>query len=309
MSRLDNLIGQKFGTLTVLERDFSSKRTKWICKCDCGATTNVLACHLKDGHTTTCGDYKIYPRVKPEDLTGETFGFLTVVKQVRKPKDATIFWECKCKCGNFAVVSGCHLKSGHTKSCGKCKLTKGEHPWNFVDLTGKTFGYLTVKEFSRISSRGEAMWNCVCKCGKMKDVTSYSLTQGTIWQCGCKTRSSGEIAIASILTQNKIRYKEEYPIKTPFNNRPLRFDFAIFDDNNKPIRFIEFDGKQHFQPVNIFGGKEGFQNRKRNDDIKNQYCLNNKIPLVRIPYWAVRNICFENLFNDEYLIKEGENGN
>ena len=58
MSVFENLIGQKFGRLTVLERDcFRPKgsRTYWICKCDCGTYNSVLAKHLKSGATKSCG--------------------------------------------------------------------------------------------------------------------------------------------------------------------------------------------------------------------------------------------------------------
>lgn len=57
MSRFKDLTGQRFGRLTVVERAPSGKRyaTKWYCKCDCGNTVIVLAGHLGNGHTQSCG--------------------------------------------------------------------------------------------------------------------------------------------------------------------------------------------------------------------------------------------------------------
>ena len=55
------------------------------------------------------------------DLTGKTFGRLTVLKEGDKPKTTNRkekFWLCKCICGNQAVVAGYQLRSGITKSCG-----------------------------------------------------------------------------------------------------------------------------------------------------------------------------------------------
>ena len=43
------MIGKKFGRLTVIEKDTTSKRTKWICECDCGKTKSIYQCHLKSG--------------------------------------------------------------------------------------------------------------------------------------------------------------------------------------------------------------------------------------------------------------------
>lgn len=53
------------------------------------------------------------------DLTGKKYGRLTVINEVlKRSKDRAVFWECKCECGSIVKVTGNHLKSGHTKSCG-----------------------------------------------------------------------------------------------------------------------------------------------------------------------------------------------
>lgn len=73
----------------------------------------------------------------------------------------------------------------------------------------------------------------------------------------------------------------------------LRFDFYI---KNKYI--IEYDGKQHFQAIDFFGGEEEFYQRREHDLIKNKYCFDNNIPLIRIPYDA------ENIYTVDDLILE-----
>ena len=47
---------------------------------------------------------------------------------------------------------------------------------------------------------------------------------------------------------------------------------------------LEFDGKQHFEPNEFFGGIEGYNKLIVNDEIKNEYCKNNNIRLIRIKY-------------------------
>lgn len=54
------------------------------------------------------------------------------------------------------------------------------------DLTGKTFGYLTVLNSTRINNRFG--WHCQCICGKTKDVITSNLTSGKVTSCGCKTK-------------------------------------------------------------------------------------------------------------------------
>ena len=63
----------------------------------------------------------------------------------------------------------------------------------------------------------------------------------------------------------------------------LHFDFAIFKDD-KIIGLIEYDGRQHFEPIEFFGGEKGFEQTKKRDEIKNAYCKINNIPLLRLPY-------------------------
>ena len=54
-----------------------------------------------------------------KDLVGKKFGKLTVLSQVKERSiNRAVFWVCKCDCGKKSKVSGNHLKSGHTKSCG-----------------------------------------------------------------------------------------------------------------------------------------------------------------------------------------------
>ncbi len=53
---------------------------------------------------------------------------------------------------------------------------------------------------------------------------------------------------------------------------------------------IEFDGEQHFKPVDFFGGEDSFKDLQKRDYEKNQYCLKNKITLFRIPYTQINNI-------------------
>ena len=53
---------------------------------------------------------------------------------------------------------------------------------------------------------------------------------------------------------------------------------------------IEFDGEQHYKEKETWGGKEALEEVKENDRIKDEYCKNNNIPLVRIPYWELSTI-------------------
>ncbi len=61
---------------------------------------------------------------------------------------------------------------------------------HIIDLTGKKFGRLTVKEFVR-SENGNAVWECVCVCGNEKEVLAQHLKRGHVQSCGCLAKENG----------------------------------------------------------------------------------------------------------------------
>jgi len=71
--------------------------------------------------------------------------------------------------------------------------------------------------------------------------------------------SRAEVKIKEILQMNDINFSQEYVIPglCASSGRPLRFDFAIFDDDNNLVALIEYQGKQHYQASPRFGGKRG----------------------------------------------------
>lgn len=103
-------------------------------------------------------------------------------------------------------------------------------------------------------------------------------------RCPHCQESRGESKIHNFLAKNKIKFTQEYRMKTCRNKLPLAFDFAIFD-NEKLKALIEYDGEQHTSAREYFGGKEELLKLKKRDEIKNDYCARNNIPLIRIPYY------------------------
>jgi len=125
------------------------------------------------------------------------------------------------------------------------------------------------------------------KCSHEWNIAPTSFLQGV--RCPKCRESKGERRIGDFLELKGIQYERQFRFIDCANERPLPFDFAIvLSDKVKAL--IEYDGMQHFKPVEFFGGEEGFAYRKRNDQIKNTYCAENDIPLIRIPYWEQNNI-------------------
>ena len=110
----------------------------------------------------------------------------------------------------------------------------------------------------------------------------------------CKS-SKGEKKIRNYLKSIGEKFEEGYMFDDCRLDKKLKFDFYLL---NKNI-CIEYDGKQHFESVEYFGGEKDFAKRKKRDIIKNEYCSNNNIKLIRIPYFKFDDINF--ILNNEIL--------
>lgn len=293
MSNIIDLIGQKFGLLTVVERDFDRKGGYWLCKCDCGnpQLISVRGSNLKSGNSKSCGCLsRAKSRAKVEDLTGHVFNHLTVIERDLSKKGT--YWLCQCDCGNpiLTSVRACNLKNGNTKSCGclKGKNLKERR----LDLTGQKFGKLTVLEQS-FTKNGRIYWKCQCDCGSVPvDVAGTYLKNGTTSSCGC-IKSKAEVLIKNLFTQMQIDFISEKTFKDlkSKSGTPLRFDFYLPKYN----LCIEYQGEQHYN--RHFKGEQGLIRQQYNDELKRQYCKANSIKLIEIPYWDFNKI------SEEYLLK------
>lgn len=239
------------------------------------------------------------------DLKDQVFGRLRVIEKDQNRKtNSGSYWICQCECGKIKSVKSSSLRNGEIISCGcyrKEQLVKAKREQSEKEMLNRRFGKLVVQARSeRKGSGGELYWICQCDCGNPIEVRGHDLkrTDGnqTI-SCGCYHRSIGATNIDNCLTFENIEFITEYV----FIDLPRsRFDFAIIK-NGKIDRLVEFDGKQHFESIEKWGGLELQQQR---DKIKNEYALSHNIPLVRIPYWEQDNITIDMIMGNQYLVSE-----
>lgn len=104
----------------------------------------------------------------------------------------------------------------------------------------------------------------------------------------CKV-SKGEDAIRKYLLLAGYTFAREVKFEGCKYKRELPFDFAVYK-NNKVLALIEFDGEQHFKTKEFFGGSQGHTLTKLRDKIKDEFCSQNNIPLIRIPYYELENV-------------------
>lgn len=137
-------------------------------------------------------------------------------------------------------------------------------------------------------SRSKVWWACsLCRHNWKAEIGKRYFGEG----CPKCNKSNGVKIIYNILSKTNISFKIEFPIIDRRNKLKLFFDFYIADYNLA----IEYDGEQHFFPVDFAGkGKDWanieFEKTKNRDKEKNKYCKDNNIKLLRIPYWEFDNI-------------------
>lgn len=183
-----NLLGQRFGKLEVIEfdgykKDKYNRKAYWKCKCDCGQIKSIVAHSLISGNTQSCGCSQFLNK-EVREIVGEKFGRLTAIKRIYDGK-RHINYLFKCDCGNEKIISKEAVVLGLTKSCG-CITKENNFNRCMIDLTGRTFGRLTVIQYDH--SKNGAYWLCRCECGKTKVIKGTSLTKGLTTSCGCKSR-------------------------------------------------------------------------------------------------------------------------
>ena len=120
-----------------------------------------------------------------QDLTGVKFGRLTVIEQAGRDKNRSIKWKCRCECGNYTTVLGGNLRKGTSRSCGCLAKEIARERDSAENLTGRTFGRLTVLYRVENDSSGKPKWLCKCECGNMKAVSAKHLKHGDVKSCGC----------------------------------------------------------------------------------------------------------------------------
>lgn len=255
------------------------------------------------------------PLGKAEDLSQKTFAFLKPLYRTNNIGKHTA-WKCEClKCGALVNVRIDHLKEQRVKSCG-CynKEVSAEHlrsinhkGKNAKDITGLQSGYLVAIEPTEKRKRGfQVVWKCQClnpihKTPVFCEATTAMLTSKKKKSCGCIS-SFGEAKVSELLTKYNLPYEREKSFDSCRMNKngAMYFDFYV---NNQYL--IEYDGIQHFL------SKEGGWNTPDNvkltqerDAYKNQWCKDNNIPLIRIPYTHLDDLIIEDLIleTSNYII-------
>lgn len=283
----DNIIGQKFGRLTVVARD-KSRVGHWFCNCDCGTKNiSLKGASLRAGTIKSCGCYFNNPgkNGKTSNETLQKYNALIGTKSgrlfIEKSYDENNFL-CKCDCGKEFTVDKASVFSGNTQSCGcsrKETLLKNQEE-KYNAFIGTKVNMLTV---DNCYYKNNTFWfDCTCDCGKKTTKQATKVASKYYCSCGC-VKSSAEEAFEQILIKNNIKYAREYKFVNCRDKMALPFDFAIFNEFDELLGVVELNGRQHYT-IGGWSTKEHLEYVQKHDRIKYRFCCDAGIPLLVIPY-------------------------
>lgn len=218
-------------------------------------------------------------------------------------------------CGNKYEVTPNNFKRG--RRCPFCKaqaLVKTDSAFKKQVKDNYNDALVIVDKYRGV----DELVTALCKKHNCKfSAIANSLVQKKVSCPICKNETSGannsyyqytkgEQNILAFLLDNHIDFiyqKMFTGCKSKYKLLP--FDFYLPDKN----LIIEYDGRQHYESVPVFGGDKGLERTQRNDETKNEYAISNDISMVRIPYsekdilGVVNSIVLQNVVtNESYLI-------
>lgn len=299
IERSKNKFGDKFDYSKV---NYISNKKDVIIICPIhGEFTQTPSNHLNGKYgCTECGTHRKKEKpiiIKKNDISKLTF--IDRCKNIHGDKydySLTHYINSKNKVkiickehGEFFQRPSAHLFG---QGCMECRLEErrtGLHEFlrKSLEIHGSKYDYSLVNEY--INSNTKVSILC-----KKHGEFNMRPKHHTERKQGCPTckESIGEIEISKYLDDKTITFKPQHKFDDCKNVNLLPFDFYLPDYNI----CIEFNGIQHYQPIEFFGGINNFNTQVRRDEIKKEYCYKNNIPLIIIKYDEnVKNILDEKL--------------
>lgn len=267
----------------LVSTEYVNTDSKLEFECKCGERFFVSLHHFMGMNQQYCKKCRRHVKVSHEDLEKHFLSYgLTpnFDNLIRRPTKTT-----KIKCIN---------QDGYI----------GETTWNRVMLHNGAFDIISRKNKYTLQNMNTYFKNNKIKvrveenqtyngskdrltfycgdCGEQFISTWNSVYNNNLFLCdSCRQKTSSlEHKTLNYLNDNNVCFIPQYRFDDCKNKRSLPFDFYL---PNKNI-CIECNGMQHYEEIEYFGGKEGFERRVKNDGIKEIYCEEKGLKLIKLPY-------------------------
>lgn len=256
-------IGDKVGKLTVLREDIMTDfGQKYLCQCDCGNTTSVREDNLENGKLNLKGGTRSCGCLNP--VQNHCKG----IKRINRIGEIVNNYQYILRLmpdNNRSYKFLCYdLTNGMWRVSGPRWIKNLAH--------NPRYEYKTSKE---------ALENYY------DDLATNPFS-----------KYQDENNIMTMLYENRYIWTKQFAFEDCKDKIPLPFDIAIFNNEFELGYLIEYDGEQHFKPSSMFD----YEKQHCHDMIKNKYCFEHNIPLIRIPFDAEYTLEDLNLFTTRFLL-------
>jgi len=221
------------------------------------------------------------PKCDPTNILGnENF----ILKSIKKHGDlydyskviyikSSIKVEIVCRLhGSFFQQPNAHMRG---QGCPECVNNKRYTTKQFIDKSNFVHNNFYDYDLVEYQTKSKKVIILCPKHGEFHQKPSVHLSGHGCPTCRC---SKLEMYLRVKLENLKVRFEQNKRYDKCKNKLPLPFDFYLSDKNI----LIECDGIHHRKPIEHFGGLKRFEYQKKNDLIKNEFCRENKIPLIRV---------------------------
>lgn len=189
----------------------------------------------------------------------------------------------KCPMGHTCKISYSNFTNGNR--CKECCHENYRLDINDIRFEFEKEGYTLISTTYKNNSE---KLDLICPEGHSCKISHANFIHGSVRCSKCINLnvSRGEKMIIEVLQSRNVKFVQQYKFDSCKDKKSLPFDFYLTELNT----IIEFDGEQHFTYKGRFGSEESFYSTIYHDAIKNAFCEDNNIDLIRIPYWEYNNI-------------------
>ena len=298
-------------SLLTSKENYKNASQKLDIKCSCGNIYKISFSDIKrfkQYNCPKCSDIKRVNDMKNKDIDNLNYYNYNQVKSIINNTDSKLLstnyntcydkLELKCSCGKTYYQSFTHIsnkiKTNKPILCPDCmkNISDDKFRLNECDIKHKImelYGYEKFKivDFNKYKNNKTKIEFIHADCGHKFYSTLHNILVAERSCPNCENNHTlGIRKIIKFLENNNITYELEKKFNDCKYKRLLPFDIYL----NSYNALIEFDGEQHYKSIDYFGGDESFELCKIRDNIKNEYCKNKNIPLLRIKYNQINQI-------------------
>lgn len=275
----------------LLSEKYINAHQKLKLKCKCGNIFWRTLNDFKSGNQRQCNECVGYTEWNKE----------LIIKHISKypdlellNKDDDLVYESelvlKCECGEMYKTTFKRFKKNKYKCCYDCMIKKRAlNIRNSYDEVKKNIESIEgYKLLSKVYVNYRKRLKIQCPENHIFHM-SYKNFYYENCRCLVCSETKGEKKVREYLLTNEYKFEQQFTFEDlkGIGGNSLRFDFAVFDKFKELKCLIEYDGEFHFKKL---FDNDGFENLQMHDEMKNNYCRNKNIKLIRIPFWKFNDI-------------------